>query len=120
MPLRRHRLSGSFFAIVLTMAFAAAVAAAPPLPGFTAHYRVLQNGSPIGKATLTLAPAADGTWNFTTQSEGTAGLAAGETAFTLPVAVRGRIETQQYAVQGKQNVILAAGTFDATRVSRSD
>jgi len=198
--MRRHRLSGSFFAIVLTMAFAAAVAAAPPLPGFTAHYRVLQNGSPIGKATLTLAPAADGTWNFTTQSEGTAGLAsllaagtrevstfkwvgdapqgisydytmksalkqkhrsvrfdwashvievndngafhfatvprvierhtvplalaaglaAGENTFTLPVAVRDRIETQQYAVQGKQNVIVPAGTFDATRVSRID
>lgn len=198
--MRRHRLSGLFFAVVLTTAFGAAIAAAPPLPAFTAHYRVLQNGSPIGEATLTLAPGANDTWTFTTESQGTAGLAsllaagtrevstfrwvgdapqgvsydytmksalkqkrrsvrfdwtkhmidvddngafqfatrpgaverhtvpialaaglaAGKTTFTLPVAVRDRIETQHFATQGRQTVSVPAGSFDATRVSRTD
>ena len=198
--MRCHQLLRLFFAVALTATFGSAIAAAPPLLAFTAHYRVLQNGSPIGKATLTLAPGADGTWTFTTQSEGTAGLAsllaagtrevstfkwlgdtpqgisydytmksalkqkhrsvrfdwarhtivvvdngtsrfptqpgaverhtvplalaaglaAGKTDFTLPVAVRDRIETQHFTAQGKQNVSVPAGTFDATRVSRSD
>jgi hypothetical protein len=197
--MRRH-LFRLFFAVALTVVLGSAMAAAPPLSAFTAHYRVLQNGSPIGEATLTLAPGADGTWTFITQSEGTAGLAsllaagtrevstfkwvgdapqgisydytmksalkqkhrsvrfdwsdhaievndngafhfatqpgaverhtvplalaaglaAGKTSFTLPVAVRDRIETQHFTAQGKQNVSVPAGTFDATRVSRSD
>ena len=198
--MRRHHLFRLFFAVVLTVVSGSAMAAAPPLPAFTAHYRVLQNGSPIGEATLTLAPGTDGSWNFTTQSEGTAGLAsllaagtrevstfkwvgdapqgisydytmksalkqkhrsvrfdwsrhtievndngtfnfaaqpgaverhtvplalaaglaAGKTTFKLPVAVRDRIETQHFTAQGKQNVSVPAGTFDATRVSRTD
>jgi hypothetical protein len=198
--MRRHHLFRLFFAVVLTVVLGSAIAAAPPLLAFTAHYRVLQNGSPIGEATLTLAPGAGGSWNFTTQSEGTAGLAsllaagtrevstfkwvgdtpqgisydytmksalkqkhrsvrfdwsrhtievndngtfnfatqpgtverhtvplalaaglaAGKTTFTLPVAVRDRIETQHFTAQGKQNVSVPAGTFDATRVSRTD
>jgi len=198
--MRRHHLFRLFFAVALTTVLGSAIAAAPPLPAFTAHYRVLQNGSPIGRATLTLAPGADGTWAFTTQSEGTAGLAsllaagtrevstfkwvgdspqgisydytmksalkqkhrsvrfdwashtivvddngtsrfptqpgaverhtvplalaaglaAGKTTFALPVAVRDRIETQHFTARGKQNVSVPAGTFDATRVSRTD
>ncbi len=55
---------------------AGAAFAAPPLPAFTARYRLLQNGTPIGNATLRLAPGADGTWTFTTESSGSAGLAA--------------------------------------------
>ena len=185
---------------MLTTAFGAAIAAAPPLPGFTAHYRVLQDGSAIGEAVLTLAPGANDTWTFTTESRGTAGLAsllaagtrevstfkwigdspqgisydytmksalkqthrsmrfdwsnhtievndngsfhfatepgamerqtvplalaaglaAGKTTFTLPVAVRDRIETQHYAAQGKQDVKVPAGSFDATRIRRTD
>lgn len=191
--------AASFAAVALTV-FCTAAVAAPPVPAFTAHYRVLQNGSPIGEATLTLAPGANGTWTFTTESTGTAGiasllsastrevstfkwvgdlpqgisydytmnsalkqkhrsvrfdwssrtvdvddngnfhfatqpgaverhtiplalaagLAAGKTGLTLPVAVRDRIETQHYAAQGKQNVSVPAGTFDATRISRTD
>lgn len=198
--MQRHLLLRSFFVFALATAFASAIAAVPPLPAFTAHYRVLQNGSPIGEATLTLEPGANGTWTFTTQSQGTAGLAsllaagtrevstfkwvgdspqgisydysmksalkqkrrsvrfnwtdhtvtvddngtsrfptqpgaierhtiplalaaglaAGKTNFTLPVAVRDRIETQHYAAQGKQDVHVPAGSFDATRVSRTD
>lgn len=177
-----------------------AALAAPPVPAFTAYYRVLQNGSAIGEATLTLAPGANGSWTFTTDSKGTAGiasllsasthevsifkwvgyapqgirydytmnsalkqkhrsvrfdwashsidvddngqfhfatepgamerhtiplalaagLAAGETNFTLPVAARDRIELQHYAAQGRQQVSVPAGRFDAIRVSRND
>lgn len=196
-PLRRC-LAAAAFALALIAGTASAATA--PLPAFTAHYRVLQNGSPIGEATLTLAPGADGSWTFTTLSQGTAGLAsllaagtrevstfrwvgdvpqgisydytmktalkqrrrqvrfdwtkhvidvndngsfhfptqpgamerhtiplalaaglaAGKTSFTLPVAVRDRIETQHYATQGKQDVSVPAGTFDATRIARTD
>lgn len=187
-------------ALGLAAASGIAVAAAPPLAAFTAHYRLLQNGSPIGTATLTLAPGAGNTWTFTTASEGTAGLAsllgastrevstfswvgdapqgirydytmetafkskqrqvrfdwtrhtievndhgtfsfptrpgaverhtiplalaagiaAGRTTFTLPVAVRDRIEIQHYATQGKQDVQVPAGRFDAIPVGRTD
>lgn len=178
----------------------AAAAASPPVPAFTAQYRLLRNGSPIGTATLTLRPNGGGQWTLTTVSEGTAGLAsllgagtrevsvfrwvgnwpqcesyeyslssalkqqhrsvqcdwtrhtikvedhgthsfatrpgvverhtvplalaaglaAGKTEFTLPVAVRDRIEMQHYTAHGKQDVTVPAGTFDATRVSRGD
>jgi len=194
------RAFAALFAATTLAVFCTTAIAAPPVPAFTAHYRVLQNGSPIGEATLTLAPGTKGTWTFTTASKGTggiaslisastrevssfkwvgdlpqgisydytmnsalkqkhrsvrfdwasrsidvddngsfhfatqpgaverhtiplalaAGLAAGKTSFTLPVAVRDRIEMQHYAAQGKQNVSVPAGTFDATRVSRSD
>lgn len=191
------------FGFVLALASTATCGvgiAAPPVPAFTARYRVLQNGAPIGEATLTLAPAPGDAWAFTTQSQGTAGLAsllaastrevstftwvgdlpqgnsydytmksalkqkqrsvrfdwadrtvevsdngsfrfptrpgalerhtiplalaaglaAGKTSFTLPVAVRDRIEMQHYAAQGKQDVGVPAGSFDATRVARTD
>lgn len=194
-----RNLTATLAAFTLAVLCTTAIAA-PPVPAFTAHYRVLQNGSPIGEATLTLAPGANGTWTFTTASKGTAGLASllsastrevstfkwagdlpqgisydytldsalkqkhrsvrfdwanhtvdvddngsfhfatqpgaverhtvplalaaglasGKTSFTLPVAVRDRIETQHYATQGTQNVSVPAGTFDATRISRSD
>ena len=54
----------------------AANAFAAPLPAFTARYQLLKDGSPIGEATLTLAPAGGGTWTFVTDSKGTSGLAA--------------------------------------------
>lgn len=198
--MQSHRAFAALLAAAALAVFGTAAAAAPPVPAFTAHYRVLQNGSPIGEATLTLAPGANDTWTFTTASKGTAGIAsllaastrevstfkwvgdspqgigydytmksalkqkhrsvrfdwashsidvddngsfhfatqpgaverhtvplalaaglsAGKTSFTLPVAVRDRIEMQHYAAQGKQNVSVPAGSFDATRVSRSD
>ena len=196
-PFRHLR---TLFALALACFAGTALAATPPLPAFTAHYRVLQDGTPIGKATLTLAPGGNGTWTFTTASQGTsglasllaantrevstfkwvgdlpqgisydytlktalktrqrkvgfdwsrhvidvddngrfsfatqpgalerhtvplaiaAGLAAGKNSFTLPVAVRDRVETQHYEAQGKQPLAVPAGTFDAIRVSRSD
>jgi hypothetical protein len=186
-------------AALLTGALALA-AAAPPVPAFTAQYRLLRDGSPIGTATLTLSQGSGDQWTFTTVSKGTAGLAsllgagtretsvfrwvgdrpqcesyeytlstalkqqhrsvhcdwsrhvievddhgthsfatqpgvverhtlplalaaglaAGKTAFTLPVAVRDRVEMQHYKASGEQAVTVPAGTFDATRVSRGD
>jgi len=187
-----------FFSAALLL-FAGSVLAAP-LPAFTARYQLLKDGSPIGEATMTLQPAGNGTWTFTTASKGTEGLAAlmsaniqetstfrwkadlpeglsydyamdaaikhkerhvrfdwsgntisvddkgwhqfaaqpgalerhtivlaiaaglrdGKHDFSLPVAVRDHIETQHYAVQGKQQITVPAGTFDATHVVRSD
>lgn len=45
-------------------------------------------------------------------------LVAGKTEFSLPVAVRDRVEVQHYTAHGEQAVTVPAGTFDATRVSR--
>lgn len=195
-PARAFRLTAAF----ALASFAGIAFAAPPVPAFTAQYRLLRNGSPIGTATLTLASSADGSWTFTTDSRGTAGLAAlagantrevsvfswvgdlpqgirydyalttafkdkhrsvrfnwpdntvevddqglhrfaaqpgaierhtiplalaaglraGQQQFTLPVAVRDRIEMQHYAVQAAQSVQVPAGNFDATRVARTD
>lgn len=49
---------------------------AAPLPAFTARYQLLKDGSAIGEATMTLAPAQGSAWTFTTRSKGTSGLAA--------------------------------------------
>ncbi|HVX03506.1 MAG TPA: DUF3108 domain-containing protein [Rhodanobacteraceae bacterium] len=194
------RAFATLLAVTALAVFCTNAIAAPPVPAFTAQYRVLQNGSPIGKATLTLAPGANDTWIFTTASKGTAGiasllsastrevstfkwagdlpegisydytmnsalkqkhrsvrfdwsghtidvddngqfhfatqpgaverhtiplalaagLAAGKSNFTLAVAVRDRVEQQRYAAQGRQSISVPAGTFDATRVSRTD
>ncbi len=193
------RRFAAFAGLALVAAWGSALAAAP-LPAFTAHYEVLQNGAPIGQAVLSLTPAGDGTWTFTTESRGTqglasllaastrevsrfrwvnglpqgetydytlksalkdqhrsvrfdwashtievddhgmhhfatrpgalerhtvplalaAGLAAGKTRFTLPVAVRDRVELQHFAAQDHAAVHVPAGTFDATAVARTD
>ena len=47
-------------------------------------------------------------------------LADGATSATLPVAVRDRVEMQQYAVQGKTSITVPAGKFDATEIDRTD
>ena len=47
-------------------------------------------------------------------------LADGATSATLPVAVRDRVEMQQYVVQGKTSITLPAGKFDATEIDRTD
>lgn len=187
-------------AVLLAASCGTAVATTPPLPAFTAHYQLLRNGNPIGTATLTLSQGHDGTWTFTTASQGTSGLAsllgasvrevsafrwvgdlpqgisydyvmktaikqqqrhvnfdwsahtitvdddgihhfptqpgaverhtvtlalaagliAGKQDFTLPVAVRDRVETQHYAAKGSQSVTVPAGKFDATKVVRTD
>ncbi len=47
-------------------------------------------------------------------------LADGATSATLPVAVRDRVEMQQYAVRGKSAITVPAGKFDATEIDRID
>lgn len=84
MPFRRAFAAS--LAVAALAVFCTAAVAAPPVPAFTAHYRVLQNGSPIGEATLTLAPGANGTWTFTTASKGTAGIASLLSASTREVS----------------------------------
>ena len=48
-----------------------------------------------------------------------AGLRDGRQEFDLPLAVRDHIEMQHYAVQGKHQIDVPAGGFDATRVVRN-
>lgn len=64
-----------FVFVSAALLFAGSLLAAP-LPTFTAHYQLLQNGAPIGEATMTLALSGNDEWTFTTQSRGTAGMAA--------------------------------------------
>ncbi len=44
----------------------------------------------------------------------------GSRQIALPVAVRQRVETQRFAVSGKETVTVPAGTFRAVRVDRID
>lgn len=62
-------------ALALLAASGAAIAANVPT-AFTAHYRVLQGGQPIGNATVTLATDANGEATYSKDVKGTAGLAA--------------------------------------------
>lgn len=47
-----------------------------PLQPFHADYQVLRNGKELGHATLTLRTLDDGTWEFSSQTHGTAGMAS--------------------------------------------
>lgn len=47
-------------------------------------------------------------------------LGAGETSITLPVAVRDRIEIQQFSARAKAPIEVPAGKFDATEIDRTD
>ncbi|KRE90784.1 hypothetical protein ASG87_01220 [Frateuria sp. Soil773] len=176
-----------------------ALAATPA--AFTATYDVLQGGSPLGRATVTLAPSGDGEWVYRKQMQGTGGMAAllgarleessrfrwkgdvpeavgydyrldaaikakkrhmtvdwsakqvtvdegkgtttypaqpgmverntlalaiglalrdGHRQIALPVGVKQRVETQNFRAGGKEAVTVPAGSFQATRVDRSD
>jgi opacity protein-like surface antigen len=53
---------------------------------FTAQYQVLQGGSPLGEATVTLKPAGNGQFALSTTSKGTAGVAAMVAANTSEVS----------------------------------
>jgi len=51
------------------------VLAATP-QAFTATYQVLRDGSPLGQATVSLKPVANGEWEYSKHMQGTSGLAA--------------------------------------------
>ncbi|MFC5743674.1 DUF3108 domain-containing protein [Dyella tabacisoli] len=67
-----RKLAGLALALSTTAAFAAPSSPTP----FTATYQVLQGGEMIGEATLHLASTGDNRWEYSNQSQGTAGLAA--------------------------------------------
>lgn len=62
--------------LALAVSTASAWAATPAPTPFTATYQVSQGGSVIGEAVVTLKPGADGQWEYSNQTRGTAGLAA--------------------------------------------
>ncbi|TBR37138.1 MULTISPECIES: DUF3108 domain-containing protein [Dyella] len=64
--------AGLALAVSTSPAWAATPAPAP----FTATYQVLQGGSVIGEAVVSLKATGDGQWEYSNQTRGTAGLAA--------------------------------------------
>jgi hypothetical protein len=61
--------------LLLALLAAPAIAQEIPVAPFQAEYAVSRNGSAIGAARIRLARGADGSWEFTTVTEGTKGLA---------------------------------------------
>src|ERR1700748_1509985 len=63
--------------LALALSTTAALAAAPAAPApFTATYQVSQGGQLIGEAVITLKSAGNGQWVYSSQTKGTAGIAA--------------------------------------------
>jgi len=185
----------------LSLLFGTATAAATSPSAFTATYKVLRGGSPMGTATISLHDDGNGQWIYRKTVKGTGGLAAllgastdetsrfrwngdlpeaisydyalqtgiknrerhlrvdwnthqvsvegskgtetypakpgmverntlplalgvalqsGKQQVALAVAVRQRVETQQFKVTGKEAVEVPAGSFQAERVDRTD
>ena len=66
----------AFISILLRGCAGAAYASDAPLQPFHADYQVLRNGKELGHATMDLHPSANGDWEFSSQTHGTAGMAA--------------------------------------------
>jgi len=62
--------------LLLGAAVAAPATDAAPVAPFHADYEVLRNGKELGHATLTLRAAEHGTWEFSSQTKGTKGMAS--------------------------------------------
>ena len=60
----------------LALLLAGPTAATAVPSGFSARYKVSQDGQPLGVATISLRPGGDGSWLFSKDMKGTAGLAA--------------------------------------------
>lgn len=72
-----HRSGARWIGLIaLVMAGAAGAADPSPLPPFQADYQVLRNGKELGRATLSLQQGANGTWEFSSQTRGTKGMAS--------------------------------------------
>src|SRR5258705_4586254 len=74
--MRMHWMAFSLNTLLLGATVAAAATDAAPLAPFQADYEVLRNGKELGRATLTLRAADDGTWEFSSQTKGTKGMAS--------------------------------------------
>ncbi len=62
--------------LLLGAAMAAPATEGVPVAPFQADYEVLRNGKELGHATLTLRAADHGTWEFSSQTKGTKGMAS--------------------------------------------
>jgi hypothetical protein len=65
----------AFVPILLLACASSAHAGDAPLQPFHADYQVLRNGKELGHATMDLQSAANGDWEFSSQTHGTAGMA---------------------------------------------
>lgn len=72
---QRHAWLLEFLLLLLLLPLAALAQTAAPRP-FSAEYRVLHDGDPIGVATLRLGHEVDGTYTFSNVTRGKVGLAA--------------------------------------------
>lgn len=101
----------------------------PPQP-FSATYKVLRDGSPLGVSTLTLTQNADGTWTYRSMLDAQSGLAAllgGSVDETSHFRWHGgRIESLAYdykldtAIMGKQRHVTVNWHDDTVTVRTSD
>jgi len=64
------------FALALLLCAASGLVFAATPKAFTATYRVLRDGSPMGEATVNLKPLGNGQWEYSKHVRGTSGLAA--------------------------------------------
>lgn len=64
------------FTLALALSAASGLVLAAPPKAFTATYRVLRDGSPMGEATVSLKPLGNGQWEYSKHVRGTSGLAA--------------------------------------------
>jgi hypothetical protein len=65
-----------FGLIAVACAGVVCAADAAPVEPFQADYQVMRNGKELGLATLTLRATGDGTWEFSSQTKGTKGMAS--------------------------------------------
>ncbi len=127
------RIRIALAALLCTAPLAAMAGGAPagsPLQPFTATYKVLRGGSPMGTSTLNLRRNADGTWTYRSSLDAESGLAA-----LLGAGIKetsrfrwhdGRIEALDYdyhlktAVMGKQRRVRVDWKTGTVRVRTGD
>lgn len=116
--------------LVPLVAMASGVPPVAPPQAFTATYKVLRKGSPLGVSTLTLTHNADGTWTYRSKLEAKSGLAAMLGA-GIDETSRfrwhdGRIESLSYdyrlhsAIKSKQRHVKVDWKTDMVSVHTSD
>jgi len=74
--MRMRWMAFSLNTLLLGTTVAMAATDAAPVAPFQADYEVLRNGKELGRATLTLRAAGAGTWEFSSQTKGTKGMAS--------------------------------------------
>lgn len=62
--------------LAIGLCAASTLALAAPPQAFSATYQVLKDGSPMGRATVSLKPVGNGQWEYSKHMQGTSGLAA--------------------------------------------